>query len=122
MDKLMARIGRVTAAVLVAGGIAMSAGPTQAASVGFGISIGDGEGNSITFGAGSDGGGVGLKIRGGCWSVQQVRRALREDFYDLDYIGQNGRRVIFEGTSRDDDEDYRIRVNRCTGEVSLRPL
>jgi hypothetical protein len=117
----VSKVGRIVAVALVAGGLAVSALPAQAASIGFGINIGGGGGGGISIGGG--GGGISFHIGGGgCWSVDQVRRALREDFRDLDFKGRDGNRVRFTGESRDDGEDYRITVNRCTGDVRLREL
>jgi len=108
--------GKAAAAALVVGAMALPATPAQAqVTFNFGIS---GGGNGFSFHIGKDG----RKFRGDCASVRQIRRALRQDFHDLEFIRANGWRVVFEGEADWNDRDYRITVNRCTGDYDLRRI
>jgi hypothetical protein len=109
--------GKAAVAALMVGAMILPVAPTQAAEIqlNFGIS---GGGNGFSFHIGKGG----KKFRGDCASVNEIRRSLRRNFHDLDFIRANGWRVVFEGEADWNDRDYRIIVNRCTGDYDLRRI
>lgn len=102
-------------ATLVAGALtaAMASMPTAVyaqPAIEFGFQSG-----GVTFGFGTGGFRIGVR----CLDRDDIRRGLRRaDFYDIDFISFTSRRAVVEATWEENDEDYRIHINRCDGEVT----
>jgi hypothetical protein len=79
-----------------------------------GLSFGFGNGNgSITLG-------FGCSHR---LSRDEIRRGLRRaDFEDIEFVSFSRSRAVVEAEWDEDNEEYRIRIDRCTGEASFRRL
>jgi hypothetical protein len=106
--KTMARATFV-AASLAASVIAMPTTALAQPKIDFGIEFGTG---GITIGT--------CVYR---LSRNEIRRGLRRaGFYDIVFVSFTDRRATVEAWWDDDDEEYRIRVDRCTGKVTLRQI
>ena len=110
---------RAAVLVLTLGGTALTAMPAQAApSLGF----------SFGFGNGSMFGGPGVQLNFGnnnqmkwCLTDQQLRFQLRQHgWHSLQVIRSGKFNVIFVGQRK--GNWYQIKVNRCNGNVDVRPV
>jgi hypothetical protein len=119
--KTMARATFV-AASLAASVIAMPTTALAQPKIDFGIEFGTG-GGGLSFGFGTGGGGIPIGTCVYRLSRNEIRRGLRRaGFYDIVFVSFTDRRATVEAWWDDDDEEYRIRVDRCTGKVTLRQI
>jgi hypothetical protein len=79
-----------------------------------GFSLGFGSGNgSITLG-------FGCSHR---LTRDEIRRGLRRaDFEDIDFVSFTRSRAVVEAEWDENNQDYRIRIDRCTGEATFREI
>ncbi len=123
--KTLAR-ATVVAASFAASVVAMPTAALAQPSIDFGIEIGGGGGGGVTFGFGTDGGS--FSIGGGrCrdpLTRNEIRRGLRRaDFEDIEFVSFSDRRATVEAEWDEDNETYRIRIDRCDGEIlSIREI
>jgi hypothetical protein len=91
-----------------------AAAPAQAQSFSFNFGI-NGGGSSFSYGIGSGG----KKFKRDCLTNREIRRGLQDaGFYDIEIVGQSGVRVRVIATWEDNDRDYSMLVNRCSGKVT----
>jgi hypothetical protein len=106
------------AAALAASVAAMPTAAFAQPHIDFGIELGGGDGG-VTFGFGTDGGSItfGNRCRDPL-TRREIRSGLRRaDFEEIEFISFSDRRATVEAEWDGNNEDYRIRINRCTGEV-----
>jgi hypothetical protein len=114
----------LVAASLVASVFAMPTAALAQPTIDFGIEFGGGNGG-ITFGFGTDGGSITLGRR--CFdrlTRNEIRRGLRRaDFEDIVFVSFTDRRATVEAEWDEDNEIYRIRIDRCDGDIlSIRKI
>jgi hypothetical protein len=103
----------VVSALIAATAIA-GAAPAQAQSFSFNFGI-NGGGSSFSYGINPGG----KKFKRGCLSNREIRRGLEDSgFYDVEIRGDSGVRVRVIATWEENDRDYSMRVNRCSGKVT----
>lgn len=101
-------------AALIAGTAFAGAAPAQAQSFNFDFGI-NGGGSSFSYGFGSGG----KKFKRECLTNREIRRGLNDSgFYDVEIRGDSGVRVRVVATWEENDRDYSMRVNRCSGKVT----
>jgi hypothetical protein len=121
------KIGARAALVAVSLAASVVAMPTAALAqpiINFGIEFGNGDGG-VTFGFGT--GGSSITLGTGCsdrLSKSDIRRGLRRaDFEDIVFTSFTNRRATVEAEWEEDEEIYRIRIDRCDGDIlSIRQI
>lgn len=111
---------RAAIVALTIGGTALTAMPAQAASPNLGF--------SFSFGNGSNYGGPGVQLNFGnsnkskwCLTDRQLTFQLRQHGWSgLQLIRSNKFNAIFVGARK--GNWYQVRVNRCDGNVDVRPV
>jgi hypothetical protein len=117
--KTMAR-ATLVAASLAASVIAMPTTALAQPHIDFGIEL---RGGGLSFGFGTGGGGITIGTCVHRLSRNEIRRGLRRaGFYDIVFVSFTDRRATVEAWWDEDDEEYRVRVDRCTGRVTLRQI
>jgi|SRR5687768_11191200 len=119
------KIGARAALVAVSLAASVVAMPTAALAqpdIDFGFGF---EGGGVTFGFGTGGGSITLGTR--CpdrLTRNEIRRGLRRaDFEDIVFISFTNRRATVEAEWDEDNEIYRIRIDRCDGDIiSIRQI
>ena len=104
---------RVALVALTLGAATVTAMPVQAQSFSFQLGIGNG-GDVLSFGLGNRKGFHPIRV---CLSDRQVIRGLRHyGFRNIDIVDHISRsRVLVEASYN--GRNYRLKVNKCTGEV-----
>lgn len=106
-------------AALIGGTTMMAAAPAQAQGFSFNFGI-NGGGSSFSYGIGSGG----KKFKRECLRNREIRDGLEDaGFYDVYFLDKDGVRVRVVATWEENDKDYTMRVNRCSGKVTdIKPL
>ena len=114
LNTLKAGTRSILVAALVGSMAIAAAAPVQAQGFSFNFGI-NGGGSSFSYGIGKGG----KKFKRDCLRNREIRDGLEDaGFYDVEIVGRDGVRVRVVATWEDDDRDYSMRVNACTGKVS----
>jgi hypothetical protein len=109
--------GRAAIIALALGASTITAfpAPVAAAAPRFGIEFGiSGGGSDFSFQFGRSG----KKERRQCLDRWEVREGLRDaGFYEINFVDQTRRRFVVIARWDGDGRRYKMKINRCTGEV-----